>query len=163
MSKIVKVGKLPNWVYRSVVSSRSEELINNANEFINLDCSGAYIVQENNTLYLKIPYDKDNVSAITNFIHYIFTGLRYPYTGYRTQHGTYKWYEGMDDTFVFEIKSTLGECDITDVIYVTFVNFERTIVKDENKIVMEFEIKNIEKDPRDGTSRTIKDVIDLSL
>lgn len=159
MNKRIKIGKLPNWVYRSVINSKSVDLMNCINIFMNTDFEYT-ILEEGENIVIRSSYDNaEDTSSIIKLIEYILKGISDPYTGFRTQNGGYKWYEEIDDNFSFEISTETNSYKFNDVVFASLINLDHCIFNGTSAIDIVFNIKEVRKDPSDNTSRTITDIL----
>lgn len=161
--KKVKLGRFPNWVYKSAVYNNNISDI--IREFESIEKKFVYKIICNNyinfnTIELKIFSDnKDASNKLSNLFRYILTGMKDPILGIRHQHGT----NNIDDSFIFEIitgtkipsdETTWSDILICDLMYCN--------LDDENNFEAIFNVQDIRKDPSNMCDRSFLDIIDLS-
>lgn len=168
--KKVKLGRFPDWVYKAAVyNSKTNNISDIIREFESIEKKFVYKIICNNyinfnTIELKIFSDnKDASNKLSNLFGYILTGMRDPISGIRHQHGTNKWYETIDDSFIFEIitgtKIPSDETTWSDILICDLMYYN---LDDENNFEAIFNVQDIRKDPSNMCDRSFLDIIDLS-
>ena len=162
--KKVKLGKFPDWVYKAAVYNKTNNISDIIREFESIEKKFTYKIICNNTIELKIFSDnKDTSNKLSNLFGYILTGMKDPISGIRHQHGTNKWYETIDDSFIFEIitdtKIPSDETPWSDILICVLMYCN---LDDENNFEAIFNVQDIRKDPSNMCDRSFLDIIDLS-
>ena len=167
--KKVKLGRFPDWLYKAAVYSKTNNISDIIREFESIEKKFVYKIICNdyinfNTIELKIFSDnKDASNKLSNLFGYILTGMRDPITGCRHQHGTNKWYETIDDSFIFEIitdtKIPSDETTWSDILICVLMYCN---LDDENNFEAIFNVQDIRKDPSNMCDRSFLDIIDLN-
>ena len=168
MKKIVKLGRFPDWVYKAAVYSKTNNISDIIKEFESIEEMSEYKIICNDIIgidiRLKIISNNKVASCMLHeLFEYILRGMRDPITGCRLQHGTNKWYESIDDKFIFEIisgtkipSSNVTWSDIV-VCHLMHCNLEY-----KNHFEAVFKIQDIKKDPSNMCDRSFQDIIDLN-
>ena len=165
--KKVKLGRFPDWVYKAAVyNSKTNNISDIIREFESIEKKFVYEIIYNNDnndniIELKIfSNNKDTSNILSKFFRYILAGMRDPMTGCRHQHGTNKWYENIDDKFIFEIITRISSDEITysDILICNLVYCNL----DDDNFEAIFNVRDISKDPSNMCDRSFLDIINLS-